>query len=301
MKGDIKDWIQAIRAFSFTASVVPVLLGAAWAFIRPHDVVWGLLPVFLLCSVLIHAGTNLINDYYDYENDVDKGYAFGSSGVLVSRKLEPQQLKKGAWIVFVLAFVLGLIIVFMRGWPIFILGVLGIIAGFFYTASPFAYKYVALGDLFVFLFMGIFLVMGSFYALTGVWELHSFFVGIPVSLLVIAILHGNNVRDLKHDQESGIKTMAIILGHRTSRYYYYGLVIGAFLFIGYMIASGVLSGWSLLVCLCLPMALRNMKMMKTSDPDKPEGIAMIDVASAQCHLAFGLLYIASIIISGVVS
>ena len=298
---DFKVWLQAMRAFSFTASIIPVLIGAAWALQTTYPVRWGVLPLFVLSALLIHAGTNLISDYYDFKKGVDKDYTFGSSGVLTSDQLTPEQIKKGAWLMFGLAFVIGLGIVFLRGWPIFILGVLGIMAGWFYTANPVGYKYVGFGDLFVALFMGVLLVMGSHFALTGIMDLTALWISLPISLLVIAILHGNNVRDIQHDAEAGIKTMAIALGHRKSQYYYYALVAGAYILVGIMIVSGLLSGWSCLVALSFPLAFRNIKMMRSSVPDQPKDIAMMDIVTAQLHLAFGLLFIGSICLGAVFS
>ena len=61
----IRVWWMATRPFSFTASVTPVALGAALA---AWDGKFNLLifGLVLVGSVAIHAGTNLINDYYDW-------------------------------------------------------------------------------------------------------------------------------------------------------------------------------------------------------------------------------------------
>jgi len=58
-------WVQAVRAFSFTASMVPVIVGAVLALYYERTVKWELLPVILVCSILYHAATNLMSDYFD--------------------------------------------------------------------------------------------------------------------------------------------------------------------------------------------------------------------------------------------
>ena len=74
-------WIQAIRAFSFTASVIPVLLGGLYALTFHGAKSWALLPLAVLGGLLLHTGTNLINDYYDFRRGVDRDGTFGSSGI----------------------------------------------------------------------------------------------------------------------------------------------------------------------------------------------------------------------------
>jgi 1,4-dihydroxy-2-naphthoate octaprenyltransferase len=114
-------WFQATRPFSFTASITPVLIGAALAMRSPLPVTWILFPVFLICALLIHAATNLISDYEDFRKGVDRAYTYGSSGVLVGGLLEPKQVKNAAYALFAAAFALrtagwGSFYLAWRGW-----------------------------------------------------------------------------------------------------------------------------------------------------------------------------------------
>ena len=84
-------WWQALRAYSFPASVTPVVVGAAAALGHEGVNLWGMLPVVLLCSVLFQAGTNVINDYFDYARGVDQNDPYnGSSGVLTRGLMRPR-------------------------------------------------------------------------------------------------------------------------------------------------------------------------------------------------------------------
>ncbi len=75
-------WLQAVRAFSFTAHIVPIFVGAMLALYFEGPVNWWLFPLVVLCSLLFHTGTNLVSDYYDYKNGVAQDYTFGSSKVI---------------------------------------------------------------------------------------------------------------------------------------------------------------------------------------------------------------------------
>ena len=79
-KNVLRVWLQAVRPFSFTASLVPVLVGAALAFNFQSDAAWSLFPLIVLCSVLFNAGTNTVSDYYDFRNDVLVDHTVGLRG-----------------------------------------------------------------------------------------------------------------------------------------------------------------------------------------------------------------------------
>lgn len=295
-RNEVAIWFQAVRVFSFTASVTPVLLGGAVAFGSPGNLRWSNFPLFLVSAVLFHAATNLINDYYDFAKGVDQKDTFGSSGVLVGKLLSPQEVRRGAFFLFGLGFLLGLPLVFSRGIPILILGLIGILGGYFYTARPVGYKYLALGDLLVFILMGVLLVVGAFFAVTGKVTLNAVLTSLPIAALVTAILHANNLRDIRQDTKAGIKTLASCLGHKRSKMEYLSLIIFAYGTVFLMILTGRLPPLALLVFLSLPMAWKNIQKILISQPDNPQGIAMLDVATAKLHLLFGLLMVLAILL-----
>jgi 1,4-dihydroxy-2-naphthoate octaprenyltransferase len=68
----IKVWTQVTRAPFFTASIIPILLGAviAWGLTGQIDGV--LLGITLLAGIFIHAGTNMLNDYFDHTSGGDE-------------------------------------------------------------------------------------------------------------------------------------------------------------------------------------------------------------------------------------
>jgi len=293
--GRVKIWFQAVRPFSFTASAVPVLVGAALAFMYEGAVAWILLPLVVICSVLFQAGTNTVSDYYDFCNDVDKDYTHGSSRVIVDGLLKPRHVLIGGLIMFFIACAFGIVFVMFRGLPILILGIVGLIGGIFYTAKPIGYKYIALGDILVFILMGPLMVIGSFFVLTGSCNYQVIISSMPVGFLVSAILFANNLRDIKHDSEANIRTVANILGHKRARYIYYILIIAAYAVVAAMAATGF-SLWLLLVFLSAPLALKVLKEAHNSIPDDAETIATLDVETAQLHLAFGVIFTVGIIL-----
>ncbi|MFN3821214.1 MAG: prenyltransferase, partial [bacterium] len=188
------------------------------------------------------------------------------------------------------------VLLYYRGFPMFLLGLIGLLGGYAYTGKPLGFKYIALGDLGVFLLMGPLMTLGAYFALTGEMSLDPVLISIPIGLLTVAILHANNTRDIIHDSQAQVKTVAVLLGLSASRYYYAALVLGALLFVLALVAWGLLSLWSLLTLFSLPLALKNIRQMLNAQMGKVEEIAMLDVHTAQHHLLFGLLLLLSLVL-----
>jgi 1,4-dihydroxy-2-naphthoate octaprenyltransferase len=290
-RSQLSLWIQAARTFSFPASVVPMLVGIMWTLeTYSGKIYWELTPLILIAGVLFHAGTNMLNDYFDYKKGVDKKDTYGSSRIIVEGLMSPESVFRGGLLMFGIGFALGMVLVYYHGMAILIIGIIGLLGGMLYTGFNVSYKYLALGDLFVFLMFGPMMVLGTFTALTGQLDYNTFYVSIPIGLLTVAILNANNIRDIIHDKQANVATMATLMGIKASIMEYNFLIIGAFLSVIIMVALGFISPWTLIVIISLKPAIDNIKYLSKADANKPEEIMIGDVRTAQHNLMFGLLY-----------
>jgi len=298
-RSKLSIWIQAIRPFSFTASMTPIIVGAVLALSYPGEVNWYLFPIVAVCSLLFHAGTNVVSEFYDYGRGVDRQDTYGSSKVLVEGLLTSSEVLTGGILLFATGMSLGLTLVLFRGAPVLLLGVIGLLGGYFYTGKPVGYKYLAMGDFLVFALMGPLMVIGSYFVLTGSYSSTVLYVSLPIGFLVAAILHSNNLRDIVHDTEASVRTVANLIGLKASQFNYYLLVVAAYLSVLIMVLTGTIEPWTLLVFLSAPPALKNMRSISHARLDNVGAIAMIDVQTAQHHFLFGLLLTAGLAISAV--
>jgi 1,4-dihydroxy-2-naphthoate polyprenyltransferase len=198
---------------------------------------------------------------------------------------------------FAVAVVIGLPIIYERGLVILWFGMLGLLGGFFYTGRPVGYKYLALGDFGIFMIYGPAIVAGTFFALTGHFSWTAVYISIPLGLLVTGILQANNLRDIIHDRQANIKTLATIFGEGFAKGEYIFLIVGAYLTVAILVFTNILSWWSLIVFLSLPVALKNMNMIKGVKIEDTGKIAMLDALTAQLTLMFGVLLSISIVIT----
>ena len=291
----IKRWLIAIRAFGFATTTVSTGLGTALAF---HDGYFDLrLYLFSMAPlILIHTGTNLINDFFDYLIGLDDGGSLSSSGLTrVKGGITPDQIYTVGIKCFLASIPFGLYLTLLRGPIIFILGTIGALAGFFYTARPISYKYHGLGGPSIFLFMGVIMVWGMYYIQTGIQSWYPVLVGIPVSFLITGMQHSNELRDYENDQRKGIRTAPVIMGYQNARYCYYFLISSAYISLLLVNLYRLLPFWTLLAFITLPPAISRIKTVyRAQNQDDLKGI---DYKMASLNVEFGAVLVISLIIS----
>ena len=233
--------LRALRAFSFPVSVLPVVVATA-AVRGVGDWRWDVLVASALGVMLLHAGGNLLNDYFDFRSGVDRKLV-GDEGrpgrLLVRGELAPRDVLIEALVCLGLAAAsAGFLLT--RCDPGFVWFGLGAAAGLYaYTGPPLKLKYRALGEPLIFVVFGPLLVVGAAYAQTGRIEWSVAVLSVPIGLATTAVLVGNNIRDQVEDGDAGIVTLTHRVGHRAARVLYVVLVIGAAVGVGAIGVAGL--------------------------------------------------------------
>jgi 1,4-dihydroxy-2-naphthoate octaprenyltransferase len=292
----IRIWFQAIRFFSFTASVIPILVGSAFALIDRQLSVQ-LLLLMIGASIACHAGANLANDYFDHVKGVDTTESLGPSKVIQQGLLTPAQVKRGMNVSFGIATILGLIIVAESSWIVLLLALLSLGAAFFYTGGPKPLGYIALGEVTVFIFMGPVMIGGAYFVHTGeiTWEV--LVTSIAVASLVADILHANNIRDIDLDRQAGKVTLATLLGRRGSNAEYLVLAAIAFITIAVLVAAEPSLWPALIVVASLPLAITLVRLAYSATDVKV--LNNLLRRTAGLHLRFGSLLILGLVVRAI--
>jgi 1,4-dihydroxy-2-naphthoate octaprenyltransferase len=291
-----KGAYEITRPFSFTASLTPVAVGGALAFFD-HQFEWPYFAAAFIAALMLHAGTNVINEIYDVRKGIDTITSPRASHALVTGRVTERQAFTIAYLAFAIAALLGITLIVERGPIMLALGLAGLIGGWGYTAPPLQYKYHALGLPLVFLLMGPLMVTGSYFAVTGQWSWEALLLSIPVGMLVAAILHGNEWRDIAEDRRAGITTLSISIGKQWAHYAYLALVLGAFLSLGLLVAFDLVPAAAAVAILALPLLVRVIRSAELGASGQARTIAMIDLQTARLHFVFGGLLVAGVMIA----
>lgn len=294
-----KLFLMAARAYSFPASIIPVLYGSILAMLLVPGIKFNFFyfALTLIGAISVQVGSNIINDIYDYKKGIDKedpdtGIPHGGSMVISKGFVSISGMKALAFGSLVLSGLIGIFLWIMVGPWILYLMIFGLFAAMYYTANPIALKYKALGDLMVFLTFGVGMTLGAYIVQTHQFSWLPVVLSTPIGLLIIAILHSNNIRDMKFDGAFGVKTIPILIGQKMSIYMYDVLIIGAYASIILFVVLGLLPWLALLNLLTLPTALKLIRMVNNI-PDENllrwEVGTKHNIMTAQFNMQFGLM------------
>jgi len=201
---------------------------------------------------------------------------------------------------FAITILLGLYLVSVRGPLMLGLGALGVVGGYFYTAPPFQYKYRAMGVPLVFLQMGVLMTVGGYFAASGRFDWRVVVLSAPAGLLVAAILHGNEWRDISEDVRLGFTTLSGELGKRAAYGTYVGLVLGAYLVLAMAVIARIAPTLTLLAMLSLPAAWWLLRAAERGYSGSTGDINTIDLMTARVHALFSSLFLLGIAFSSLV-
>jgi len=274
-------WWLAIRPKTLSLSITPVIAGNCLAWADRGALLWGVALATLVAAMAIQIGTNLFNDVVDHERGADGSDRIGPRRATAEGWLSAAEVKRGAALAFGGAGLIGIYLASVGGWPILLLGLGSIAAGYGYTGGSRPIAYSASGELFVFLFFGLFAVTGSYFLQTGECSFTALAGGAALGAMAAAVLLVNNYRDLDTDRQAHKLTLCHRLERPRSRPLYAALMLIPF---GLPLSDpGQL--WPAL--LVLPVALLLSLRFFRAAPGA--GLNRLLAHTAQAQLAFGLL------------
>ena len=285
-KSKLKEFFMCTRPHSYPASIAPVLFGATYAL--GYESKFSILKfiLFLLACLLIQAATNLFNEYYDYKHGLDKVDSEGISGSIVKGNLSPKEVMVGALVLYALAFVFGIILTFMTSVYVLLVGLVCMLAGYFYTGGKYPIAYSPFGEVVSGFFMGTIIIALSFYFQTGFVNADIIVVSLPLFIMIGAILLANNIRDLDNDKESGRRTYAILVGRNNAIKTMAISFIIVYLLNVLFIITKYASWWNLLVFITIPLAIKIIKGFSANNNKKTMAPYMVLTAKLTIFVGF---------------
>lgn len=285
-------WIEAIRLRTLSAAFVPVAIGSALAWKDGLFHTTATIIAFL-CAFLIQIGTNLANDYYDFKNGADTSDRVGFVRASASGIIKPSHIATAMFTVMALAFLSGLYLVWLAGWPVLVIGLLSILFGILYTGGPYPLAYNGLGDLFVFIFFGVIAVIGTYYVNTLQWSSESFWASLPAGALAVNILIVNNLRDIHTDERSNKRTLGVIFGETFLKVEYIIMTLLAYAIPTHLWFWNSYSLTLFLPYLALPLSVT--LIIKIVVIEEKEALNAILGKTAMLLFLFGLLFVIGIL------
>lgn len=227
--------------------------------------------IVLVGAVASHASVNAFNEYFDFKSGLDamtKRTPFsGGSGTLPG---QPSLARATLWMAsaaLILAAVIGLYIIDLRGWGLLPLGLLGAILVVTYTpwwAHNALMCLIAPG-----LGIGVLMVMGTHFALTGSYSMTAFVASLCPAFLVSDLLLLNQFPDVEADRTVGRKNYPITHGRPAAATLYGALLALAYVSLIAGVVLSLLPKISLLALLTSPLAFAAWRGARDHADDVP--------------------------------
>lgn len=213
----IKTVIGTMRPNFLLLSLVVVLLGTALAVFNGASWSTPLFVLLMLGGMLAHASVNMLNEYQDYHSGLDaiteRTPFSGGSGSLQSHPQSAPYVLATLVISLLMLIVMGLYFVYLKGWLLIPIGLIGVLVIVTYTSTITRYPWLCLiAPGFAF---GPLMVMGTYYVWTGgvAWE--AFWLSMVPFFLVNNLLLLNQFPDLEADRTIGRFNVLMLLGERS--------------------------------------------------------------------------------------
>ena len=268
----------ATRPKFFTASVLPVLVGTAWAGAAHHafDGLWFALA--LLATVLAHAATNVYNDFGDDVIGTDpinvlRIYPYtGGSRFIQNGIMTRAAMLRFAYGLAAAALAAGLALAYLRGPGILVLGVLGLALGYFYSKPGVQLAGRGAGELACAIGLGALPVAGAVWLQAARIDTGAWLLAVIVSVWVGLILLINEVPDSAADASAGKRTLAVRLGTGGTRILYQFLTLVALAAGVALVARHDLPRWAIIASLLLAAGGLQASRGISLDPERREGL-----------------------------
>ncbi len=292
----LKFWLQELRLPFMTATIPPAILGSfvAWKMTGEIDLL--LLALTAVALFLVHAGTNVVNDYFDHVSGCDEMNVrfvrpFGGGSRLIQKGLlSPKEVYFGALLFFGCGAPIGVYLAYVSGWGLLLIGAIGVISGFFYVEPRLNLASRGIGEFLVGLNCGVLIVLGGFFVQTGSIALEPIVVGLPLAILIAAVLWINEFQDMEADAAVGKRHLVSRLGRKRAVVVYYYLLAFAYASVLSGIAFGMLPIESLVVFVTIPIAVRaGTVAMRHYDDTLP--LAPANAGTIMIHLVFVIVLI----------
>lgn len=294
----LKLYLMEVRAPFFTASIVPIVLGSVIAFNMTQTFNWTYFLLTLIGGVFLHAGANVINDYFDHlsQNDeLNKEFVrpfTGGSRMIQQGLLSSREVLIEALLCLFIGSVIGLYLSYELGWVILMIGIFGVFSAVFYVFPQVNLVGKGIGEVLIGINFGILMTFGAYYVQTVQFSWVPIIASLPVALLITAVLYINEFQDAKADHAVGKNHLVVRLGKKQAVKGYILMMLLTYLIVVLGVVTDTLPPISFIALLTLPLAFRSIKIAQANYDDSIK-LVPANASTIMNHLVTGLLLIIS--------
>lgn len=227
MGTSIKGWVQLSRPPFHLVGVFPFVLGALLAWHLHGEFHWAVFGWSTAAVVLIMLATYYSGEYYDLKGDIlsaerERNAFSGGTQAIVNKLVPHGQARAAGYLSLVLAGMIGVVLYFYyrTGFWTIPLGVVGMMAGFFYSTPPIRWVKRGVGEILIGFCYGWLPVATSFYLQTGRVDSIVHWASIAIGCTIFNVILLNEFPDYPADVIEGKKNLVVRMGKRAAGFLY---------------------------------------------------------------------------------
>ena len=296
----ITRWLILSRASVVVMTATSAVIGGLLA-LRDDVFDAPLLILTALGLVLAHAGSNLVNDFWDFHRGADS-----ADSPRVTYGPHPLTDESARWRSFLLitlailaaAATIGIYLTVVTGPLLLAFALTGAFVLLLYSGGPLPLKYFGLGEIAVFIVWGPLMIGGTYYVMAESLPGWVVLASVPYALGVTTVLFGKHLDKLAFDAEHRIRTLPMLLGEARARRLTEALSVGMYAAVIALAVWQEMPGL-LLVAGALPLLRWVLRIYNAPKPAEPpegyRGWPLWFVGIAFIHnRRFGVLFIAGL-------
>ena len=294
-------YVLATRPAFLSVTLCAALLGLACAYHSGVPVVPLSAIATVVFAVLAHAGINVLNDYYDDLNGTDRinteriypytgGSRFIQNGVLTLRETAVFGV-----LLLLAVIVAGLWFTAVSGPGVLVIGVLGMLIGWAYSAPPLKLNSRGAGEACVATGFAL-IVMGADYVQRRGFSMLPVIASVCYALLVANVLYINQFPDRKADEMAGKRHWVVRLGPQRARWGYFVIALAGYAWLLGAVVAGALPLPALIALLPVVWSCKAgiVLLEHAARPPRLEPAIRMTIAGASAH---GILLAAAMVMS----
>ena len=242
-------FLELVEIKTKIASFFPFIIGILFSISYFHSFHLALTLLFFVAMLIFDMTVTAINNYQDYQKAKSESYK-QEQNVIGREKISPIMVRNLIVFMLMVSLILGILLTFLTGYMLLLLGAICFFIGIFYTYGPIPLSRMPLGEIFSGFTMGfgIFAMIvyvntsgtGAFYldlnlandsfalagSLTGVAAI--FLASLPLVFTIANIMLANNLRDLDTDIENHRYTLVYYIGRKTGLTLFHTLMYASY-------------------------------------------------------------------------
>jgi len=222
-------------------------------------------------AVAAHGCVNAINEYHDVKSGLDfrttRTPFSGGSGTLIQDPSKASLVLGTTIVTAMITVIIGIYFTIMVGWPILLIGGIGLLVIFAYT--PWFNKQPLLCLLAPGFGFGTLMVLGTFYVLTGTITMSAVLTSFIPFFLVSNLLLLNEFPDVEADKSVSRRHYPILIGRKASAIIFVCFLVATYIVILLGVVTKLTPPWTLLGLLTLFIAIPTAQSVIKKAEDIP--------------------------------